>query len=85
MLFNDNGILNIDELVVNSESFKNIMEDGIVTEEEVKTQSDKILALLHEMEEKYSSEELEDIKTLLVETSTLYAVYQTYTIQNLNK
>jgi len=85
MFFNDNGILNIDELVVNSESFKNIMEDGIVTEEEVKTQSDKILALLHEMEEKYSSEELEDIKTLLVETSTLYAVYQTYTIQNLNK
>ena len=33
MFFNEKGILNIDEIVANNASFKNIMEDGIVTEE----------------------------------------------------
>ena len=36
MFFNEKGILNIDEMVADNASFKNIMEDGIVTEEEVK-------------------------------------------------
>ena len=29
MFFNEDGILNLDEMVINNESFKNIMEDGI--------------------------------------------------------
>ena len=52
MFFDENGILNIDETVVNTPSFKSIMEDGIVTEEEIKSQSDKVIALLHEFESK---------------------------------
>ena len=32
MFFNEEGILNIDEMVVNNASFKNIMEDGVITE-----------------------------------------------------
>ena len=32
MFFNEKGIHNIDEIVANNASFKNIMEDGIVTE-----------------------------------------------------
>ena len=50
MFFNEKGILNIDELIMNNASFKKIMEDGIVTEEEIKEQSDKVVALLHDME-----------------------------------
>ena len=50
MFFNEKGILNIDEMVADNASFKNIMEDGIVTEEEVKAQSDKGIAMLHDME-----------------------------------
>lgn len=85
MFFNEEGILNIDEMVVNNASFKNIMEDGVITEEEIKAQSDKIIAILHDMEAKYSEEQLKEIKELLVETSVLYAVYNFHSIQNINK
>lgn len=85
MFFNENGILNIDEMVVNNASFKKIMEDGVVSEEEIKAQSDKIVAILHEMEAKYKEEELAEIKDLLVESSVLYAVYNYYSIQNIDK
>ncbi len=85
MFFNENGILNIDEIVINNASFKTIMEDGIVTEEEIKMQSDKVVTMLHEMEAKYSQEQLAEIKNLLVESSVLYAVYNFHSIQNINK
>lgn len=85
MFFNEEGILNIDEMVVNNASFKNIMEDGIVTAEEIKTQSERVVTLLHEMEQKYTPEQLEEIKQLLVDTSVLYAVYNIHSIQNINK
>ena len=85
MFFNEEGILNIDEMVVNNASFKNIMEDGVITEEEIKAQSDKVVAMLHDMEGKYSKEQVEEIKSLLVETSVLYAVYNFHSIQNIKK
>ena len=83
MFFNKEGFLNIDEMVVNNASFKNIMEDGVVTEEEIKAQSDKVVAMLHAMEAKYSEEQLAEIKELLAESSVLYTVYNIYSIQNI--
>ena len=85
MFFNEEGILNIDEMVVINASFKNIMEDGIVTEEEIRNQSDKVVAMLRDMETKYNEEQLAEIKNLLVESSVLYAVYNFHSIQNINK
>lgn len=85
MFFNEDGILNIDEMIVNNSSFKNIMEDGAVTEDEIKAQSDKVVALLQDMETKYTEEQLAEIKKVLVESSVLYAVYNFYSIQNINK
>lgn len=85
MFFNEEGILNIDEMIVNNTSFKNIMEDGVVTDDEIKAQSDKVVSMLHDMEAKYNDEQLTEIKNLLAESSVLYAVYTFYSIQNLNK
>lgn len=85
MFFNEKGILNIDEMVMDNASFKNIMEDGIVSEEEIKVQSDKVIDMLHDMEAKYSEEQLEDIRNLMVESSVLYAVYNFHSIQNINR
>lgn len=85
MFFNQNGILNIDEAILNKESFKKIIEDGIVTEEEIKEQSEKVIGLFKDIENKFSEEQLRDIKDLLAETSVLYAVYNIYSIQSLNK
>lgn len=83
MFFNKEGFLNIDEMVVNNASFKNIMEDGVVTQEEIKAQSDKVVTMLHAMEAKYSEEQLAEIKELLAESSVLYTVYNIYSIQNI--
>ena len=85
MFFNEEGILNIDEMIVNNASFKNIMEDGVVTDDEIKAQSDKVVSMLHDMEAKYNDEQLTEIKNLLAESSVLYAVYNFYSIQNINK
>ena len=85
MFFDENGVLNIDEMIANNESFKTIMDDGIVTEEEIKAQSDKVVALLRNMESKYDATQLTEIKELLVESGALYAVYNYYTIMNLKK
>ena len=84
MFFNEEGILNIDEIVANNASFKKMMEDGVITEEEIKTQADKVIFMLQNMEAKYSAEQLTEIKELLVESSVLYAVYNFYSIQNIN-
>ena len=85
MFFNQNGILNIDEAILNKESFKKIMEDGIVSEEEIKEQSEKVIGLFKDIENKFSEDQLRDIKDLLAETSVLYAIYNIYSIQSLNK
>ena len=85
MFFNEEGILNIDEMVVNNASFKAIMEDGVITDEEIKAQSEKVVAMLHDMEATYTEEQLAEIRNLFVESSVLYALYNVYSIQNINK
>lgn len=83
MFFDQNGILDIDELVANNPSFKKMMEDDVITEDELRTQSEKVLKMLHDMEGAYTTEQLQEIKALLSEASVLYAVYNYYSIHNL--
>lgn len=85
MFFNEEGILNIDEAVLETPSYKKIMEDGIVTEEELVYQAQKVVSMLQTMEKKYNEEQLLEIKALLIEASVLYAVYNIHSIQNINK
>lgn len=85
MFFNEEGILNIDEAVLGTPSYKKIMEDGIVTEEELVSQAQKVVSMLQTMEKKYNEEQLSEIKALLTESSVLYAVYNIHSIQNINK
>ena len=85
MFFNEEGILNIDEAVLETPSYKKIMEDCIVTEEELLDQAQKVVSMLQTMEKKYNEEQLSEIKALLTESSVLYAVYNIHSIQNLNK
>lgn len=82
VFFDKNGVLNLDEAVMNIDSFKTIMADGIVTNEELKAQSDRVIGILHDMEKKYSPEQLKEIKQLLAETSVLYAIYNYHSIQS---
>jgi methyl coenzyme M reductase alpha subunit len=82
MFFDENGIIDIDELIINHPSYQKIMEDGIVTDEELAEQSDKVIALLHDVESKYSEEQVAEIKNLMAEINVLHSVYRIHSIQN---
>lgn len=82
VFFDKNGVLNLDEAVMDIDSFRTIMADGIVTDEELKAQSDRVIGILHDMEKRYSPEQLKEIKQLLAETSVLYAIYNYHSIQS---
>ena len=84
MLFNEQGILDIDEMIAQEPSFQNIMADGIVTEEELHKQSERVIALLHETEQRFSDDDQQFIKTLFAEANVLSAIYRYYELQNLN-
>jgi len=84
MLFNEQGILDIDEMIAQEPSFQNIMADGIVTEEELCRQSQRVMDLLHEAERRFSNEDQLFIKKLLTEANVLSAIYHFYELQNLN-
>ena len=52
MLFNKQGIIDIDEMIAQEPSFQNIMADGVVTDEELRLQSERVIALLHEAQQR---------------------------------
>ncbi len=82
MFFNEQGFINIDELIARQPSFQNIMSDGIVTNEELQEQSLRVIDLLREAETRFNEEDLQFIKSLFAETNVLSAVYHYYELQN---
>ena len=84
MFFNEQGMLNLDKAVMNQPTFKKIMEDGIVTEQEVKEQSERIISILKSMEKNYTEEQQREIKELLVETGVLFTTSQYHALQSLH-
>ncbi len=58
-----------------SPSFQQIMEDGIVTEEELKAQSDRVMALIEKVQQMCSEEQQVAVKELMAEMNVLYVAY----------
>lgn len=81
--FDQNGLLNIDEAVMERPSFRKIMDDGIVTDEELMAQSAVVTDLLHKAEKSFNEEQIALTKDLLAEMSVLYAVYYYKELQSL--
>ena len=79
MLFDKEGILNIDELVAQRPTFRKIMEDQIVTDDELTNQ----VNLLKKLEQTLSPGQLSEVENLLAEMSVLYAIHQYKEIQDL--
>lgn len=77
--FDNNGMLNIDELIVEQPSFIKIMEDGVVTEEELQEQSQRVESILKDIEQTASAETIEKVRHLLAEVSVLVAIKQIQT------
>ncbi len=85
MLFDKNGIFRLDELMTERPTFQKIMEDKIVTNEEVTTQANLVLSLLKDMEQTFSGEQLAKVEELLAEFGVLSAVYQYKQIQDIHQ
>ena len=71
--FEEEGILNIDDLILEQPSFQKIIEDGIVTEEELQTQSQLVTSTLKNFELTTTSEQIDMVRELLAEISVLVA------------
>lgn len=85
MLYNKQGLLDIDEMIAKEPSFQNIMADGIVTDEELREQSERVVALLNEAEKRFNEDDKQFIRKLFAETNVFSAIYRYYELQNLNQ
>ena len=64
-------LMKIDETIANEPTFLKIMADGIVTDEELKEQSERVSCLLEETEKRFQGEDFQFIKRLLGELVVL--------------
>lgn len=83
MIFNEQGFIDIDEMIAQEPSFQKIMQDGIVTDDELQQQSDRVVSLLHEVENRLSEDDQLLVKRLFAETNVLSAIYHYYSLQNI--
>ena len=83
MLFNEQGFIDIDEIIAQEPSFQKIMADGVVTDEELLEQTNQVINLLHEVENRFSEEDQQLVKKLFAEANVLSAIYHQYELQNI--
>ena len=81
IFFDSEGSLNINELIVNHPSYIKILEDNVVTDDELKSQSDIVLELFRKIESVCNDEQKILIKEMLIETNVLNAIYKKYYFQ----
>lgn len=81
-LFDENGLLNIADVIANQPSFKAIMEDGIVTDQELKEQADTTIAALRKVQELCNDEQQEAVLTAITEMGVLFAAYHNYQLHD---
>ena len=83
MLFNEQGFIDIDEMIAQEPSFQKIMADGVVTSDELREQTNQVINLLHEVENRFSEEDLQLVKKLFAEANVLSTIYHYYELQNI--
>ena len=67
MLFDENGMFRLDEEIAKQPTFQKIMEDQIVTDEEIDSQANLVINMLKDMEATFSAEQLKQVEDLLAE------------------
>lgn len=80
--FEDEGVLNIEDLIMEQPSFKKIMEDGIVTKEELEEQSQRVISSLKAFEKIATPEQIDKVREILAEVSVLVAARGIFEKQN---
>jgi hypothetical protein len=70
----ETGTLLLDEYVAQRPSFRKVMEDSVVTDEEVTEQAHRVLSLLRKLEEMLTPEARSVATDALCELAVLYAL-----------
>lgn len=68
-------VLDLESVMMSNSSLKKILEDGVVTEEEIREQSEKVTALAQSLEQICTQEQLKMIQSLIAEMNALYVAY----------
>lgn len=73
-LFDEYGNLDLEQMIENQPSFQTIVEDGIITREELSQQSDRVAASIKEFEASATAEQIDLLGRILAEVSVLVAI-----------
>ena len=76
--YDEDGNLDIDELIIEQPSFLKMIEDGVVTEDELQVQSRRVIACLKVFEASATEEQIDCVRELLAEISVLIAARNLY-------
>ena len=60
--FDEDGNLDIDELIIEQPSFLKMIEDGVVTEDELQVQSRRVIACLKVFEATATEEQIDCVR-----------------------
>lgn len=81
-LFDENGLINIADVIANHASFKAIMEDSVVTDQELQDQAETTIAALRKVQELCTDEQQAAVLNVISEMGVLFAVYHNYQLQD---
>lgn len=84
-LFDENGIFDIAAMVTENPSYIKIMEDGVVTDQELQEQADATVASLRRLQQICNEEQQEAIADAIAQMSVLFAVYHNQQLQEFVK
>lgn len=81
VFFNEDGSLKINETIMSQPSFVKIMEDGVVTADELEEQNRRVLSIFRTIEDTFNDEQKMLVQELLVESNVLNAIFKQHGMQ----
>lgn len=78
VFFTEDGLLNINKTIMSQPSYIKIMNDGVVTEEELDAQSKTVISLFREIDNTFNEEQKRLVERVIVESSILNIIYKYY-------
>lgn len=79
------GLFRLDEIVVGRESFRKIMADKTVTDEEVQQQARQVVEQIRKVHDALPEDSRDDVLELLAEMAVLYAIQKYREIQEIKE
>ncbi|MGI6012527.1 MAG: hypothetical protein ACOX8H_13730 [Ruminococcus sp.] len=70
----ETGYLMIDELAMKRESYRKVLEDNVITEDELKEQAELVIDYLKKLDQKLDGTEKELVADMLCEMAVLYEI-----------